>query len=54
MKYGEPESSTVEWKETLPKHDQLLKTVIAFCNRNGGKIVVGVANNGDIKGVQEK
>lgn len=54
MKFPEQESSTLEWKGTFPKHDQIVKTLIAFCNRNGGKIVIGVDNEGNIVGVDEE
>lgn len=52
MRYPEEESSTVEWKRELPQNEQIIKTIIAFCNQNGGKVVVGVANSGEIVGVQ--
>jgi len=51
MRYPEDESSTVEWKRELPQNEQIVKTVIAFCNHNGGKVVVGVADSGEIVGV---
>jgi len=51
MRYPDDESSTVEWKREIPQNDQIVKTVIAFCNHNGGKIVVGVADSGEIVGV---
>lgn len=54
MKYPEPESSTVEWKRALPKNDLIVKVVIGFCNRNGGKLVIGVEDNGTIIGVDDK
>ncbi len=53
MKYGERESSTLELKRELPKSDQIIKTVIGFCNQNGGKLVIGVDNNGTIVGMAE-
>ncbi len=51
MRYPEDESSTVEWKRELPQNDQIIKTVIGFCNYNGGKIVIGVADSGEIVGI---
>lgn len=36
MRYSEQESATVEWKVALPKNDQIIKTIIGFCNQNGG------------------
>ncbi|MCX6989722.1 MAG: putative DNA binding domain-containing protein [Chlamydiae bacterium] len=51
MKYPEIESSTLEFKENMPQKDQIVKTVIGFCNQNGGKLVIGVADNGVIIGI---
>ena len=53
MLYPESESSTVEWKQDIPKNDQLIKTAIGFCNQFGGKLVIGVNNDGVIVGVAE-
>lgn len=53
MKFPELESSTVEWKSSFPEKEQIIKTVIGFCNRFGGKLVIGVANNGEIIGIKE-
>lgn len=54
MKYPEEESSTLELKRDLPKNDQIVKTIIGFANQNGGRLIVGVANNGTIVGISEK
>ena len=54
MKYREQESSILEYKITLPKNDQVVKTIIGFCNRNGGRLVIGIENNGDIVGIDEE
>ena len=51
MKYPDSESSILEFKRELPKNDQIIKTIIGFCNQNGGKLVVGVTDNGEIKGL---
>lgn len=53
MKYPELESSTVEWKSSFPEKEQIIKTIIGFCNRFGGKLVIGIANNGEITGIKE-
>lgn len=31
-----------EFKEKLPKHDQIAKTVVAFSNGAGGKLIIGI------------
>ena len=38
----QPEGRKIEFKETLPKKADLVKTVIAFANDAGGKILIGV------------
>jgi ATP-dependent DNA helicase RecG len=53
MKYAEKESSTLELKESLPQNNQIVKTVIGFCNQKGGKIIIGISNDGTIKGLSE-
>jgi ATP-dependent DNA helicase RecG len=54
MKYPEEESSTLELKRDLPKNDQIVKTIIGFSNQSGGKLIVGVADNGAIVGIPEE
>ncbi len=53
MKYPEPESAFLEFKKELPKNDQIVKTIIGFCNRYGGKIVIGVADDQTIIGISD-
>ena len=53
MKYPEQESSLLEFKQKVPKNDQIIKTVVGFCNHKGGKLIIGVENDGTIVGVQE-
>lgn len=53
-RYPEAESSTVEFKSSLPKSDQIIKTMIAFCNHHGGKLIIGVENDRTICGLSEK
>lgn len=54
MKYPDPESSSLEFKRSIPQNDQIVKTVIGFCNQNGGKLVLGVADNGAIIGISSE
>jgi len=36
------ENKRVEFKEQLPKNESIVKTVIAFSNTSGGKLIVGI------------
>jgi len=42
--WEQPESRRLEFKEALPKGDQLARSVVAFANGAGGKVVFGVRN----------
>lgn len=53
MLFPEEESSLLEFKRDIPKNDQIIKTVIGFANQNGGRIVIGVADDRVIKGIPE-
>jgi ATP-dependent DNA helicase RecG len=53
MKYPGMESAQLEFKREPPRNDQVVKTVIGFCNQNGGKLVIGVADDASIKGIEE-
>jgi ATP-dependent DNA helicase RecG len=54
MLYLELESSTLEFKQEIPKNDQIIKTIIGFCNQKGGKLILGVKNDRTIIGIKEK
>ena len=43
--WEKPESRRLEIKESFPKGDQVAKTVIAFANGAGGKIIFGIKND---------
>lgn len=53
MKHLEQESSTVEFKQEVPANHQICKSIIGFCNQHGGKLVLGVADDGTIVGIPE-
>lgn len=53
MKYPGKESTTLEFKSEIPNKQQILKTIIAFCNGNGGRVVLGVADDGEVIGINE-
>ena len=49
------EGKTLEFKAQLPKGNSLAKSIIAFSNIAGGKIIIGVEDKtGKIKGLQRK
>ncbi len=54
MKYPEQESSTLEFKLSMPESNQIVKTVVGFCNQHGGRIIIGIHNDGTIKGLSEE
>lgn len=48
------ESKTLELKEALPpRAERWVKTVVAFANSAGGKLVVGVGDGGGVSGVDD-
>ncbi len=48
------EDSTIEFKEELPKRDELADEIVAFANANkGGVILVGVTDQKEITGVND-
>lgn len=54
MLYPDEESSTLEFKESFPQNHQIIKTVVAFCNRKGGKVIIGVKDDRTIIGLSEE
>lgn len=49
---GTSESTTIEWKPSLSQINEIIETIVAFSNTEGGKIFIGVSNTGKILGVQ--
>jgi len=45
------EGKTIEFKIELPNSNTLAKTIIAFSNTGGGKLIIGVNNQGEIIGL---
>lgn len=48
------ESKTIEYKEILVDHKNLIKTICAFANRNGGKLIIGVNDKGIVTGLSNE
>ncbi len=36
-RHPESESALLEFKREVPKNEQIIKTIIGFCNQKGGK-----------------
>ena len=48
-----PEGKTLELKRDLSSPDSQLRTLVAFANSAGGRLVIGVADDGTIVGVDD-
>ena len=46
------ESSFLEFKHKVASPEKIAKEMVAFANTNGGRILVGVDDNGDIAGIE--
>jgi ATP-dependent DNA helicase RecG len=40
-------------KREIPENNQIVKSVVGFCNMHGGRIILGVGNDGEVIGVEE-
>ena len=49
---GLGEGWNIEFKEILPKPSKLAQTIVAFANHQGGTILIGVSDRGDIVGFE--
>ena len=47
------ENVSVEFKEALVRPDSIAKEIVAFANTQGGNLLIGVSDDGCVKGVQE-
>ncbi|WP_041740115.1 RNA-binding domain-containing protein, partial [Echinicola vietnamensis] len=47
------ESKTLELKESLPKNESIAKTIVAFSNTSGGKLIIGVNDQLSIVGIDD-
>lgn len=48
----QPESKTLEFKRDLSSPKPLLKSLVAFANTAGGRLVIGVADDQEILGIE--
>ena len=50
----EGESVTLDFKKTISSCEKIAKTLVAFANNKGGRLLVGVEDDGTIKGVKSE
>ncbi len=48
----EGENVSLDFKKTISNCEKIAKTLVAFANNRGGKLLIGVADDGTIKGVK--
>jgi len=48
------EGEQLDFKNRISSCEKIAKTLVAFANNKGGKLLVGVADNGSIKGVKNE
>jgi len=48
------ENKQLEFKEQLPKNESIVKTIIAFSNTSGGKLIIGISDDREIVGIDEE
>lgn len=46
------ENVNIDFKKTISNAQKIAKTLVAFANNSGGKLLIGVADDGSIKGVK--
>ena len=51
---NEGEGKTLEFKVQLPKNNSIVKTIIAFSNTAGGRLIIGINDMLEIVGVSPK
>ncbi len=50
----EGEEVSLDFKKTITSCTKIAKTLVAFANNKGGRLLIGVADNGEIKGVRSE
>ena len=48
------EGSRLDFKKTITSTEKIAKSLVAFANNKGGKLLIGVADDGAIKGVKSE
>ena len=50
----EGENVSLDFKKTISSSEKIAKTLVAFANNRGGKLLIGVTDDGKIKGVKSE
>ncbi|RZL49634.1 MAG: ATP-binding protein [Pedobacter sp.] len=50
----EGENVSLDFKKTISSSEKIAKTLVAFANNRGGKLLIGVTDDGSIKGVKSE
>jgi predicted HTH transcriptional regulator len=50
----EGENVSLDFKKTISSCEKIAKTLVAFANNKGGKLLIGVADDGSVKGVKSE
>lgn len=48
------EGTTLDFKKTITSSEKIAKSLVAFANNKGGQLLIGVADDGSIKGVKSE
>ncbi|MBB6498560.1 helix-turn-helix domain-containing protein [Pedobacter cryoconitis] len=48
------EGTTLDFKKTINNYEKIAKSLVAFANNKGGQLLIGVADDGSIKGVKSE
>ena len=48
------EGTTLDFKKTITNHEKIARSIVAFANHKGGQLLIGVADDGTIKGVKSE
>ncbi len=51
---SEGENAVIDFKKTIKSPEKIAKTLVAFANNKGGKLLIGVLDDGTITGVKEE
>lgn len=50
----EGEGATLDFKNRITSQEKIAKTLVAFANNKGGRLLVGVADDGTVRGVKSE